>query len=197
MTRIRASAAERREHSDPDEGGRPIPWYVVLLAGCLASVCIAYIVGANVDTPSEWGDGRAESELSGGGPSAGTKVDGSAIFASTCAACHQVTGEGLPGVFPPLAGSEWVQGKATTLAAIVLYGISGPLTVKGAQFAGAMPASKDRFDDEQVAAVLTYVRSRWGNAAPPVDAAIVSQVRDQLKSRTGPFSGGAELAALP
>lgn len=197
MTRIHPTAAERREHPDPQEGARPIPWYVIVLVACLASVCVAYIVDANVDTPSEWGDGRSRSELSAGPAAAGGKVDGSALFASACAACHQATGAGLPGVFPPLAGSEWVKGKPTTVAAIVLQGVSGPLTVKGGNYSGAMPAFKGQFSDEQVAAVLTHVRSQWGNGAAAVDAATVAKVREQLKSRTAPFAGGTELEALP
>jgi mono/diheme cytochrome c family protein len=197
MTSRRALAAEKREQPDPTEGARPVPWYVVLLAGGLASICIAYIVDSNVNTPSEWGDARTGPELSSAKPAVGAKVDGAALFASTCAACHQATGEGLPGVFPPLAGSEWVKGKETTLAAIVLQGTSGSITVKGGPYSGAMPAFKDRLDDEQLAAVLTGIRSQWGNAASPLDAATVGRVRERLKTRTGPFTGGAELAALP
>jgi mono/diheme cytochrome c family protein len=194
---VRATPSERREYQEPSEGTRPVPWYVAVMTGCLAAICIAYIVHANVDTPSEWGDARSASELSSGPLAAGARVDGSALYASSCAACHQATGLGLPGAFPPLAGSEWVKGKATTGAAIVLHGITGPLTVNGVGYSGAMPAFKDRFDDAQLAAVLTYVRSQWQNGAPAADAATVSRVREQLKSRTGPFSGGAELEALP
>ena len=188
---------QRRENAEPHEGSAPIPWFVLVLVGCLAALCIVYIVEANVDTPSEWGDSRTRAELAGGRPAAGAKVDGAALFASACVACHQATGAGLPGVFPPLAGSEWVSGKETTMAAIVLYGVAGPITVKGSSYAGAMPAFKDQFTDEQLAAVLTHVRSQWGNAGSPVSAATVAIVREQLKARTAPFAGAAELQALP
>jgi mono/diheme cytochrome c family protein len=197
MTPIHPTAAERREHPDPEEGARPIPWYVIVLVACLASICIAYIVDANVDTPSEWGDARTRPELTAGSTAASGKVDGNALFASACAACHQATGAGLPGVFPPLASSEWVKGKPTTLAAIVLQGVSGPITVKGSNYSGSMPAFKGQFSDEQVAAVLSHVRSQWDNGAAAVDAATVAKVREKLKSRTDPFSSGGELGTLP
>ncbi len=197
MNPIDITPQQQRENAEPYEGTRPIPWFVVVLVGCLAALCIVYIVEANVDTPSEWGDSRAREELAGGRPAPGAKVDGAALFASTCAACHQATGAGLPGVFPPLAGSEWVGGKETTVAAIVLHGIAGSITVKGSDYAGAMPAFKDQFSDEQLAAVLTHVRSQWGNARSPINAATVATVRERLKSRTTPFSGGTELEALP
>ena len=191
------TAAQRRENPDPHEAANPMPWFVIILVGCLAAFCIVYIVEANVETPSDQGDGRSLAELAGDKPAAGAKVDGAALFASVCAACHQPTGAGLPGVFPPLAGSEWVNGKETTMTAIVLHGVSGPLNVKGVNFNGAMPAFKEQFSDEQLAAVLSHVRSQWGNTGAPVSVATVTKVREQLKARTTPFAGGTELEALP
>jgi mono/diheme cytochrome c family protein len=198
MTDSRATAAERRENPEPEEGTRPVPWSVVILTECLVVLCVVYIGYANVDTPSEWGDGRSRLELAGGPPTAGaTKVDGAAVFASSCAGCHQATGAGLPGVFPPLAGSEWVLGKDGTAAAIVLQGVTGDLTVNGTTYKGAMPAFKAQLSDDQVAAVLSHVRSQWGNGAAVVNAATIAKVRSGLGSRTEPFAGGKELEALP
>jgi mono/diheme cytochrome c family protein len=197
MNPVDITPQQQRENEEPWEGGGPIPWFVVILVGCLCALCIVYIVEANVETPSAWGDSRTRAELQGNKPQAGERVDGAAVFASACVACHQATGSGLPGVFPPLAGSEWVAGKETTVAAIVLHGITGPITVKGANYAGAMPAFKDQLSDDQLAAVLTHVRSQWGNASAPVSAATLAEVREQLKARTAPFAGGAELQALP
>lgn len=100
-------------------------------------------------------------------------------------------------MFPPLAGSEWVAGKDTTLAAIVLHGVNGPISVKGQAFNGAMPSFKGQLDDAQLAAVLTYLRSQWGNRAPPVTADAVALVRQATVARSAPFAGGDELLALP
>jgi mono/diheme cytochrome c family protein len=198
MSNSKATPAEQRENPLPEEGTRPVPWSVVILTECLVVFCIAYIGYANVDTPSEWGDARSRSELAGNPPAAGAaKVDGAAVFASSCAACHQASGAGLPGVFPPLAGSEWVVGKDGTAAAIVLQGVTGDITVKGTTYKGAMPAFKEQLSDDQVAAVLGHVRSQWGNAAAAVTPSTVSKVRSQLTSRTAPFSSGKELETLP
>jgi mono/diheme cytochrome c family protein len=122
-------------------------------------------------------------------------ADGAQIFASRCASCHQATGAGLPGVFPPLAGSEWVNGDGTTVAGILLLGISGPITVKGATFSGMMPAFGASLSDAEIAAVASHVRSSFGNNAPAVTADVVKGERAKLGSRTTPWAGGAELQA--
>jgi mono/diheme cytochrome c family protein len=142
--------AQRRENPESYEVTQPIPWFMVGLVGCLMAVGIAYIVESNVDTPSELRDGLSLSELSRERPASGAKVNGTASFATACVACHQATGTGLPGVFPPPAGSEWVNGKEATLAATDLHGINGSINLKGAPFTGAMPAFKEQFSDEQL-----------------------------------------------
>ena len=103
---------------------------------------------------------------------------GQAAFESTCAVCHQASGSGVPGTFPPLAGSEWVRGKAEVPIAVVLRGLQGPLKVGGMSYAGSMPPQP--LDDAQIAEILTYVRSSWGNDAGPVTAAEVSKVRARV-----------------
>ena len=128
---------------------------------------------------------------------AGTRIDGGAIFTSLCAACHQATGLGLPGVFPPLAGSEWVVGKADTVIAIVLHGVNGPIEVKGQTYQGAMPAFGATLGDAEIAAVLTHIRSQWGNAAAAIDTETVAAARARLADRSEPYAGGEELAKLP
>lgn len=189
------SSSQQREHPDPHEQSHPVPWPMRLLLALLLVFCIAYICAAEIETPAAWGDGRSAAEL-GGGPAPGTaKVDGAALFAALCVACHQANGQGLPGVFPPLAGSEWVQGRAGTAAAILLHGVTGSLSVKGVTYQGAMPAFGGQLSDEQIAAVLTHVRAQWGNTAAPVSAQAVAQARAEHQQRTAPFAGDKELPA--
>jgi mono/diheme cytochrome c family protein len=102
----------------------------------------------------------------------------------------------LPGVFPPLAGSEWVLGKEATLARILLHGINGSLTVKGSTYNGAMPAFKEQLQDAEIAAVLSHVRSQWGNQGAVVAPEVVATARKDTAARTEPFKGDAELAPL-
>jgi mono/diheme cytochrome c family protein len=194
---IQPSPQEQREHADPGESQTPIPRGVVLLVAVLILWGIYYIARAPINIPSELGDGRTISALAGRkGGGGGGKADGAAIFSGQCAACHQATGQGLPGVFPPLAGSEWVRGKPETVVAIVLHGITGQLTVKGNAFNGSMPPFGAQLCDAEIAAVLSHVRSQWGNAAPPVPVELVGQVRAATKDKTSPFDGNKELVPL-
>jgi cytochrome c6 len=93
-------------------------------------------------------------------------VDGKAMFAKNCAACHQVTGAGIPGAFPALKGNVFAQGDANVVVATVLKGRAG------------MPAFAASLDDEKLAAIITYVRSAWGNKASAVTTADVAAVRN-------------------
>ncbi len=89
-------------------------------------------------------------------------LDGAALFKQNCSACHQAAGQGVPGAFPALAGDRFVQGDPKAVAHLLLNG------------RGGMPNFREDLTNEQVAAVLTYVRSAWGNHAPPLDAAVVA-----------------------
>jgi len=106
---------------------------------------------------------------------------------TVCATCHQPDGKGLPGTFPPLAGSELLTGPAEKPIAIVLHGLNGPVTVAGAEYNGMM-MPWGTLSDEQIAAILTYERSSWGNAASAVTAAEVAAVRKATASRTTPWT---------
>ena len=106
---------------------------------------------------------------------------------AVCSVCHQPTGQGLPGAFPPLAGSAIINGPAEVPIAIVLHGLQGPIKVKGVEFNGQM-AAWAQLSDDQIAAILTYERSSWGNAAPAVVPADVAAVRAATASRTNPWT---------
>jgi mono/diheme cytochrome c family protein len=121
---------------------------------------------------------------------------GPEVFA-TCVTCHQATGLGMPGAFPPLAGSEWALGNPDLPIAIVLHGLQGEVTVKGQKYQSMMTAWGPMFSDEEVANVLTYVRSQWGNKASPVTAAQVAKVRAATKARTAPWTAAEVLKQYP
>jgi mono/diheme cytochrome c family protein len=133
-----------------------------------------------------------ENLLPSTGAAAAKKIDpvvfGKAIFNTppNCVTCHQTTGLGIPGTFPPLDGSEFVDGPADRMISIVLYGLQGTVHVKGQAFnAAAMPAfgqvagSGFNFSDEKIAAVLTYVRQAWSNKASPITPEQVAAVRNK------------------
>ena len=148
--------------------------------------------------PERWNRPGGAAASAGGGTqaAAGGADKGAAVYAQSCAGCHGAAGQGTPGVFPPLAGSEWVNGRDTTVAAIVLNGITGSLTVKGSTYNGAMPTFKAQLSADQIAAVLTYVRSQWGNGRPAIRPDVVAKVREETKGRPGPFGGDKELQGL-
>jgi mono/diheme cytochrome c family protein len=109
----------------------------------------------------------------------------------TCVACHQANGKGLPGQFPPLVKSDWVlEPEPGRIIRAVLDGLSGPIEVEGQSFNGAMVPWKDNLSDEEVAAVLTYVRQNpeWGNKAPEVKPERVKEVRAKTKGRNQPWT---------
>ena len=184
--------AQRRENPDPTEGERPFPKPLLAVVIGLVAWGIGYIYITQSNDDAAFGDHRTLSTLQG--PAPGAKVDGAQIYNAQCVACHQASGLGLAGVFPPLAESEWVTGDPARLAQVVLHGVSGTLTVKGSAYNGMMPPFKDKLDDAQMAALLTHIRSQFGNRAEAVDAKLVTEARSASAGRTAPWKGDDELA---
>jgi len=107
-----------------------------------------------------------------------------------CTACHQPTGLGTPGQFPPLAGSDWALAKEPgRIIRIVLDGLQGPVTVKGQPFTNVMVPWRDTLSDDEIAAVLTYVRQNWGNSAPEVKPEEVKAIREKTAGHSGQWFG--------
>jgi len=135
------------------------------------------------------------------------KSDADALFASGqkvyqmfCSVCHQPTGQGIPAQNPPLAGSDWVNLEGPNrMIRLVLNGIQGPISVKGQNYNGAMPPWRDLLKDEEIAAVLTYVRGNatWGNTAGPVTAEQVKAVREATADRGSAWSASELLQIAP
>jgi len=115
------------------------------------------------------------------------KERGKTAYMAVCFACHQPTGMGLPNMFPPLAGSDWVKAKkADRIIRIVLHGLSGPVQVNGVPFttpAPLMPPQGAALSDQQIADVLTYVRAEFGGGASEVTVDQVKAIREAEKAR--------------
>ncbi|HEV3386523.1 MAG TPA: cytochrome c, partial [Gemmata sp.] len=194
-----------REHAEPRDGFEPVPFWVSLIFGALLAWGGYYIGSNSVDFRRDVYD-RSDLKLPEGGASALYAPDpdpqtvdelmkiGQQKYQSICAACHQPNGQGNPSQnIPPLDGSEWVVGKQTwlgvrapaspaRLSRIVLYGLSGPIQVKGRVYTGVMPNQGNVFKDYEIASVLTYVRNSWGNKAdagkpPALTASVVRAAR--------------------
>jgi nitrite reductase (NO-forming)/hydroxylamine reductase len=121
-------------------------------------------------------------------PDAETMKRGQAAYAKGgCIGCHQPTGMGVPPVFPPLAGSEWVAKSTSIAIRNILHGMQGPITVKGVTYNSAMPAVTT-LSDKEVADVVTYVSNSWGNTGPTVTEAEVAAIKKKYADRKTPWT---------
>lgn len=116
------------------------------------------------------------SKASGETDEASLRAHGEAGYGAICKTCHQPDGKGLPGSFPPLAGSGAFYGDPQNHAKIIVHGLSGAITVQGTAYNGAMPAQA-QLSDYDVAAIATFERLSWGNNDGIVLPADVAAVR--------------------
>ena len=105
---------------------------------------------------------------------------GKQVYMGLCFACHQPDGKGLPNVFPPLAGSDFLLADRERAVRIVLKGLTGPLTVNGKKFDSAMPPQEAALTDAQIADVLTYITNAWGNSGDAFTTDQVKAIRNQI-----------------
>ena len=191
-----------KEKPMPKEGFSPLPIILIFLtAGLLfwAGVYIAHNSGhfdplVYDPNPPE----RVERELTPEELLNATLAKGARVYRNNCQQCHQAEGQGVPGVYPPLAESSWVRGDPNRGAAIVIGGLSGPIEVLGKKYNNAM-ASLAQLSDKDIAAVLTYIRMKesWGHQEAAITPEEVAEVRRQWGSRTGPWSVEELLSKYP
>lgn len=123
-------------------------------------------------SPGSSSDSSAAMASAGGAP----KSNGQALFTSTCSLCHQASGEGIKGAFPALKGSTIVNDADPTLHIKII--LEGYDAIPGY---GVMPPFKDKFDDDQVAAIINYERTSWGNNAKTITVDDVKKIRATIK----------------
>jgi len=200
-----------REKPEPTETKLPLPLFMLSFVSAMVLIVAIYFVNHTGGLGPRFGFDKAamvydERFNPENAPSnlQEVKVDpiaqGKKLYNTVCIACHQATGLGVPGAFPPLAKSEWANGSEERIIRILLHGLNGPITVNGGSFNSAMPAigpgSGYNFDDAKIAYVLTYVRQEWGNAAPAITPAKVKEIRTgAAASRTAAWTA-TELEAI-
>ena len=197
-----------REKPEPSEGYTPIPLFIMGFVTAMILVCTLYFVHyrGGIETGFHKAaliyDERYDPTKAGAAGQE-AKVDpvaqGKLLF-QTCAACHQASGVGVPAVYPPLAGSEWVVGSDEHVVRIMLHGLAGPVKVEGKDYNGNMPAfgagSGYNWSDDKIAYVITYIRQEWGNKAAEVTADRVKEIREKgAAGRAKPWSA-EELEAI-
>jgi mono/diheme cytochrome c family protein len=198
----RLHRAIRREPRDPIEGREPTPvimWAIVGLALFWGGWYLGRYGGDfGISTHVAFDGDRGGVEHPARAVTAAGPVDpvaaGQDVFRKNCQACHQQDGRGLPNAFPPIVGSEWVTGPEETVVHILLGGLQGPITVAGATYSGAMPAWRDVLNDDEIAAVATYIRQWAPNQAPGLTPETVTRLRQATAGRSAPWSA-AELQA--
>lgn len=109
---------------------------------------------------------------------------GEALYTGTCSVCHQTNGTGLPGVFPPLANSDYLLEDRTRAMETVINGLSGPITVNGQDYNSVMPPMSQLNDDE-IADILTYVLNAWDNGGGQVNPEDVTTIRQTTERPPG------------
>lgn len=187
-------ASLMREASDPNEAFDPGPlwfWILTVAAIVVGSFYLGKYMGA-------FGTQTHISYLQPGEPSGAQtasqttdkpQLSGAAIYTSKCSVCHQANGQGLPGAFPPLVNSEYVIGDPSIPVRIVLHGMQGPIEVQGVTYNGAMPPWATQLTDEEIAGVVSYIRSELGgNSAEPVDAEFVAKLRQDTADQAAPYT---------
>jgi len=189
-----------REKAEPRDGFEPIPPWLTPIFGILLFWGGWYMAKHSADFRA---DILSETNQPVG-VAAGPKKElspvekGAKLYEKNCASCHRATGEGKPGEIPPVAGSEWVTDRnPAVVKRILLHGLSGPITVKGANYNNNMPNLQ--LKDDEIAALATYIRQAWGNQAKEgpaeITPAMVAETRKATAGRTTPWTA-TELQSL-
>ncbi|HEX4629612.1 MAG TPA: cytochrome c [Chthoniobacterales bacterium] len=199
-------SAIQREKREPRAGLEPLSIWLIAVYGLAIFFGGAYLgrfsgnfSGDSLDPALIPSHTKSGPQGPGGPTTELSQADrGKKIFSQNCAVCHQPNGLGAASQgYPPLAGSEYVNGGTRRLGMILLKGLHGPVTVKGQQFGAAvMQAWDTTLTDAKIADVLTYIRQEWGNKGGPVAAAQISALRKELASHPESFVEG-DLKAVP
>ncbi|HAB15653.1 MAG TPA: cytochrome c [Verrucomicrobiota bacterium] len=205
---VEIHAALQREKPEPQDGFEPINLWLVALTGGLLFWGGYYLANFSGrfegNEYSELPHGQATAVAPPETPEQKTLRIGAQLY-NNCAACHLADGAGNPALnIPPLAGSDWVQAEGPNrIIRVVLHGLSGPIKVNGTVWQGnAMNPWRKTADnpaglaDEEIAAVLSYVRNSWGNKGSFVTAEEVKAISEATKTRSDPWTE-AELLEVP
>lgn len=195
-----------REKLEPSEGQEPIPAWYVIICFAVTAFCFSYFgmfSGGFSWTEYDERAGVANlfpgaSKGGGAGDGAVAKVDknspevmkekGGKFYSRYCASCHGGTGAGSAGQYPTLIGSKWATGNGHSTVAVLLNGIKAGEGISGKKYSNVMAAWGPQLNDYQMAAVLTYVRTSWGNEASPIHPDFVKEQRAALEANRDPWT---------
>ena len=176
---------------EPKAGSAAVPvWLVVLLFLLLYGGMVFFDRNGGWFNQQVYAPYHSVAELTSYQLStSGPDIDqGKVVYESICGLCHNNDGMGKPNQAPPFVGSEWVLGSPNRMIRIPLFGLSGPVKVKGQDWNLAMPNMGAALPDDDLAAVLTYIRQSWGNKASAITPEQVKAVRAEIGNRTQPWT---------
>jgi len=180
----------------------PLPVWLYLLCGFTLFLVGSSFTGFGIfgrDMLDQGPGGPLASASQSATEAPATPMDlGKRIYGGNCANCHQASGAGQPGAYPPLVGSDYVLGSKERLAAILLKGVQGSLTVKGASFGTqVMPAQEMVLTPEKLANLMTYIRGSWGNTANAVSTDEVNAAKTKFASQSASWTEADLLKIAP
>jgi mono/diheme cytochrome c family protein len=201
-------AQQIRANVEPDEpsaGQASVPIWLILLLGLLLYWGMDYLdKHGGWFNPEVFAPFKSYADVSRSqpyDPERSYYALGEATFKESCALCHQTTGLGKDGQFPPLAGSDWLLAPGPNrIGRIVLNGLTGPIRVEAANGVVSLNATMaplgSTYNDEKVAAVLTYARQQWGNKASKIAPEQIKAIRAAIAGHPAPFTPD-ELLKIP
>ena len=181
----------QKPDAEPTASRAPVPVWIIVL-----TLLLLFLGAVYFDHHSGWFDKQvyapyaSAEELAFYQPKSGAAAmaaHGRVVYETVCGLCHGNDGLGKPNQAPPLAGSEWVAKDAASLARVPLAGLNGPIQVKGLEWNLAMAPMGAGLSDADLAAVLSYIRTSWGNNSGAVSA-------DEMKAARAAVSGNAPSA---
>jgi nitrite reductase (NO-forming)/hydroxylamine reductase len=147
-----------------------------------AAIALA-VTGSMALATTAWAQQVHKAEVAGAADISAQLKSGEAVYQTVCLACHQADGKGLPGAFPPLAGSDYLLGGKDRAIGVVVRGLEGEVVVNGVKYNSVMPAMT-QLSDQEIADALTYAMNSWGNAGGAVNTSQVAAIRAQASKET-------------
>ncbi len=147
-----------------------------LSLGAVGTLALAATAFAQQPAASATAPQVHQAEVAGASSVAQQVAQGKAVYDTVCLACHQADGKGLPGAFPPLAGSDYMLGDKERAVGVIVNGLQGEVVVNGTTFNSVMPAMV-QLSDQEIADALTFAMNSWGNAGGSVSVSQVAAVR--------------------